>query len=209
MVPPVMAGRTRPIREGHSVALVMAGLPSDVTDLIADERVTFLRRARRQYIGRIEDGEVKLALRRSVEAAGKTIEPEALELAAASIGGFAYMLQLVGYFMWEEARMSQTITAEDARRGIAEAREDFRRGVLEATVREMSEKDLAFALAMLDDSDGSRLVDIAARMDVTNGYASTYKRRLLKKGVVGERPGGRLDFDIPLFREYLDEFYTE
>ena len=177
MVPPVMAGRTRPIREGYSVALVMAGLPSDVTDLIADERVTFLRRARQQYIGRIEDGEVKLALRRSVEAVGKTIEPEALEFAAASIGGFAYMLQLVGYFMWEEAWMS--------------------------------EKDLAFALAMLDDSDGSRLVDIAARMDVTNGYASTYKRRLLKKGVVGERPGGRLDFDIPLLREYLDEFYTE
>ncbi len=81
----------------------MAGLPSDVTDLIADERVTFLRRARQQYIGRIEDGEVKLALRRSVEAIGKTIEAEALELAAASIGGFAYMLQLVGYFMWEEA----------------------------------------------------------------------------------------------------------
>ncbi len=80
----------------------MAGLPSDVTDLIVDERVTFLRRARQQYIGRIEDGEVKLALRRSVEAAGKTIEPEALELATASIGGFAYMLQLVGYFMWEE-----------------------------------------------------------------------------------------------------------
>lgn len=81
----------------------MAGLPSVVTDLIADERVTFLRRARQQYIGRIEDGEVKLALRRSVEAVGKTIEAEALELAAASIGGFAYMLQLVGYFMWEEA----------------------------------------------------------------------------------------------------------
>lgn len=76
-------------------------------------------------------------------------------------------------------------------------------------MREMPEKDLAFALAMLDDSYGSRLVDIAARMDVTNGYASTYKRRLLKKGVVGERPGGRLDFDIPLLREYLDEFYTE
>lgn len=61
----------------------------------------------------------------------------------------------------------------------------------------------------VDDSDGSRLVDIAARMDAINGYASTYKRRLLKKGVVGERPGGRLDFDIPLLREYLDEFYTE
>lgn len=76
-------------------------------------------------------------------------------------------------------------------------------------MREMSEKDLAFALAMLDDSDGRRLVGIAARMDVTNGYASTHKRRLLKKGVVGERPGGRLDFDISLLREYLDEFYTE
>lgn len=196
------------IREGYRVALVMAGLPTDVTDLISDERVTFLRRARQQHIGRISDGEVRVALRRTVESAGKRIDTDALDTAVKAAGGFAYMMQLVGYFIWEEAWNETCITSEAAHKGVAEAQEDFTRGVIEATCREMSDKDLEFALAMLPDSKGSRLGDIAQRMGVTNGYASTYKRRLLKQGVIGERPGGLLDFDIPLLRPYLANLQT-
>lgn len=47
---------------------------------------------------------------------------------------------------------------------------------------------------------------LAGRMGVSNGYVSTYKRRLLGQGVIGERPGGLLDFDNPLMRAYLSEF---
>lgn len=50
------------------------------------------------------------------------------------------------------------------------------------------------------------LPPVAGRMGVSNGYASTYKWRLLGQGVIGERPGGLLDFDIPLMRAYLSEF---
>ena len=32
-----------------------------------------------------------------------------------------------------------------------------------------------------------------------------YKSRLLSRGVIGERPDGTLDFDLPGFREYLGE----
>lgn len=200
-------GGARPIASGDGEGVRgRAGLLCDVTALISDERASFLRRARQRHIGRIDETEVRLALRRTIESAGKTIEDAALGSATRATDGFAYMLQLVGYFAWEEAWGRETLDSASVARGIEEAREDFSRGVLDATYREMSRKDREFALAMLKDEHGSRLTDIAGRMGVSNGYASTYKRRLLGQGVIGERPGGLLDFDIPLMRAYLSEF---
>lgn len=197
------------VREGLSVALVMAGLPMEVTDLVEDRRVTFLRRARQRYLGPIEEREVRQAFARTVESAGKRIESDALDVAVAATDGFAYMMQLVGYFTWSESGEEEIIRRDHAERGVRLARGDFRRGVLDATYNEMSEKDRSFARAMLVDDQGSRLSDIAKRMGKSSGYASTYKRRLLKQGVIGERPGGLVDFDLPFMREYLEEVPAE
>lgn len=193
------------VREGKKVSLVMAGLPMNVTDLVDDERITFLRRARQQHLGRISDPEIRRAFRKTVENAGKTIADNALDLTVAASGGFAYMMQLVGYFTWAESDTSKEITEQHAKAGIAQAQDDFRRGVLEATYREMSEGDRAFALAMLPDDHGSKLSDVAKRMGKRTNYASTYKTRLLKQGVIEEQTGNTFDFAIPFLREYLSE----
>ena len=173
------------ISGGHRVALVMAGLSMEVTDLIDDRRVTFPRRARLRHLGRIGDAEVRQAFARTVRSAEKDIEPQALSEAVAAVDGFAYLMQLVGYFTWMEAEDSQTIALDHAEQGVSAARDDFRRGVLEATYREMSAGDRAFARSMLPDNHGSKLADVARRMGRTTSYASTYKRRLLKQGPAG------------------------
>lgn len=193
------------VRARLPVALSMAGLPVNVGDLVGDRRVSFLRRARQFVLGPISDVEVSRAFRQTVVQAGKGIDDEALALATEAAQGFPYMMQLVGYFMWAESAVEDLITPEGARRGILDAREDFRTGVLERTWHEMSAGDRNFARAMLPDEGGSTLTDIARRMGKGTNYASTYKRRLMRAGVIGERPGGRLDFDIPLMRAYLAE----
>ena len=193
------------VREGRQVALVMAGLPMNVTDLIEDERITFLRRARQRHLGRIGDADIKRTYRRTVESAGKHFEDEALDIAVGAADGFAYMMQLVGYFAWEESFESEVITSAHVRRGVAEARDDFERGVLSAIYREMSRGDRAFARAMLPDKENSRLVDIARRMGKGTNYASTYKTRLLKHGVIEEGARGTVSFAVPFFREYLQQ----
>ena len=71
--------------------------------------------------------------------------------------------------------------------------------------RELSDKDIEFLLAMLPDSGPSRVSEIAKRMGVASNYASQYKRRLLEDGVIGERGRGLVGFDIPAFREFLNE----
>ena len=49
------------------------------------------------------------------------------------------------------------------------------------------------------------LAEVAKRMGVASNYGSQYKRRLLEDGVIGERGRGLVGFDIPAFREFLNE----
>jgi hypothetical protein len=191
------------VRAGFNVALVMAGLPANVTDFVEDSRVAFIRRARQQYLETIHDAEVARAFRKTIERGGKSIDEDALAVIVEASAGFPYMMQLVGYFTWIESNESQVIRLEQARRGASNAQEDFRRGVLERTWREMSKGDRAFALAMLPDMHGSTLGEVAKRMGRATNYASTYKRRLMHQGIIGERAGNTFDFDIPLMREYM------
>lgn len=193
------------IRRGHNVALVMAGLPSNVTELVEDRRVSFLRRARQYQLGIIKNTDVERAFRKTLEQASASIDDEALETAVAASHGFPYMIQLVGYCMWTESGNSLRITVEDAVLGARDAERDFRVGILDRTWNEMSKGDRAFALAMLPDDGDSTLTGVAARMGRGTNYASTYKRRLLRQGIIGERPGGTFDFDIPLMRSFLKD----
>ena len=194
------------VRAGFVAALVMAGLPANVTDLVEDDRVSFLRRARQQHLGVIGDAEVALAVRKTVEGAGKSIDDDALDIVVSASAGFPYMIQLVGYFTWAESGDDLRINALHAQRGSRAAQDDFRRGVLDRTWREMSKGDRAFAAAMAPDEGGSTLTAVAKRMGRGTNYASTYKKRLMRQGIIGERPGDTFDFDIPLMREYLKEF---
>lgn len=191
------------VRNGFNVALVMAGLPAHVTNLIGDGRVSFLRRARQRHLGTIPAGDVSRAFRKTVERGGKRIGDDALEVAVEAAQGFPYMMQLVGYFMWAESDEAVRISRADAQRGSEAAKEDFRVGVLERTWREMSKGDRTFAVAMLPDDGDSTLTEVAKRMGRGTNYASTYKKRLMNQGVIGERAGDTFDFDIPLMRDYL------
>ena len=191
------------VQEDRKVALVMAGLPHQVAELVDDKSVSFLRRARLRRLGRVRDADVEIALRKTVLDAGGDIGDDALLACVDAAGGFPYMMQLVGFWAWDSSTDGR-ITAEAAQRGIRLARQEIKEGVFDATYRELSNGDLRFLKAMLPDSRGSTLPDISVRMGVKSNYSTKYKARLLNRGVIGERPDGTLDFDLPGFREYLE-----
>ena len=58
------------IREGRKVALLLAGLPGEVSSLLQDRSVSFFRRACQHHLGRIEDYEIALAMKRTIETRG-------------------------------------------------------------------------------------------------------------------------------------------
>lgn len=191
------------VREDRKVALLMAGLPQKVSALLNDRSVSFLRRASQQRLGRIEDYEVEEAFRRTVEEFGKKVDDDAMALAVEAIGGFPYMMQLVGFRAWQRAEGKGSIDAEAMESGIAMAGKDMESRVLRATLDELSEGDLAFLEAMLSDEASSATADIAGRMGKSASYVSTYRRRLLEQGVIESRARGHVSFALPLLREYL------
>jgi hypothetical protein len=42
-------------------------------------------------------------------------------------------------------------------------------------------------------------------MNVTPKYAGTYRARLIEQGIIGSRGHGKVAFDLPMFREYLQK----
>ena len=192
------------VQEDRKVALVMAGLPHQVFALMNDTSVSFLRRSRLHRLGRIGDADIESAMRKTILDAEGGIDEDALAACVEASDGFPYMMQLVGYWSWDSAREGH-LALEHARRGIRIAHQEMRAGVYDATYRELSKGDLRFLAAMLPDDGESRLADISSRMGVKSNYATKYKSRLLDRGVIGDRGGGSLGFDLPGFKDYLKE----
>lgn len=191
------------VREDRKVALLMAGLPHNVSGLVSGESTSFLRRAFRHDLGSIPPEDIENAFRITLERNGKGIEDDALAKAVRAADGFPYMFQLVGYRMWNASEGRDVITAADVDAGVRLARGELRRQVLDATYNDLSDGDVAFLRAMLEDEKSSSAADLAARLDKPSGHVSTYKRRLLESGVIEEAARGRLRFSLPGFREYL------
>ncbi len=197
------------IREGVKISLIMAGLPANTDRLLSHESVSFLRRARVHRLGRVRDTEIERAFSKTLSSSGKTIAESSLEKAVKAAFGFPYMMQLVGFAMWENSGQRDEISLQDVEAGINQARKDLEHGVLDSTMRELSRGDCRFLAAMLPDREYSRLSDIGKRMKKSSGYISTYKNRMLLAGIIEEQPGNTLEFSLPFFREYFAEHYHE
>ena len=193
------------VREQRRIALVMAGLPNNISALLNDKSVSFLRRAQQHKLGAIPDPDVREAFRETAAIGGREVASDALEACVSAIGGYPYMLQLVGFRCWQASNLSGIISAEAAKRGIEDAHEDFRSHILEPTFRELSEMDLRFVEAMLVDKRESRISDIAKRMDVESRYASKYRSRLLAEGVIEQVARGIVRFALPEFKAFAQE----
>ena len=195
------------VRERREVALLMAGLPGKTLRMIQDKDISFVRRAFQHKLDLIAIADVKTAIRKTVESSGREIGNGALDMAAAYTKGFPFLIQLVGYHTWRQSPERKGITIEDVESGIECSEEYMERMILDTTVRELSEKDLEFLLAMLPDSAESKMNDITERMGVTTSLAGQYRLRLIKQGVIEEYGRGRVQTTMPLIKECLKKHF--
>ena len=191
------------VRERRDVALLLAGLPHNVSLLLDDESVSFLRRAFRHTMDSIDVNDIADAMRETVEGAGRTIDPDALNVAAEAAGGYAFLIQLIGYHLWRAHPGETRISLDDARSAIAFAERDMERMVLEPTVRSLTPREVEYLQAMAQDEGVSSVKDVAERMGIDTNNASKVRKRLVEHGLIGSRGRGRVGFDMPMVREYL------
>lgn len=193
------------IRENRKAALLMAGLPQQVSLLLKDKSVSFLRRAQYRKLGRIPDGAAETAFEETITQSGRTIDAKALRTAVKEADGFPYMIQLVGYRTLQQNPQAIPVSAEDVRTGARWARRDLTDHVFRTTYEELSAGDKKYLSAMLPDKNASSTAEIARRMECSAGYASKYRQRLMEQGIIRSAGRGSVKFDMPGFREFLEE----
>lgn len=193
------------IREKRNVSIVFAGLPQMISDLFDDEVITFLRRARTNVLANVPIDEVKESFAQTFEDSGMSLDTSLVEKAAVATAGYPYMIQLVGYYIWDaaDARESTVIFKEDVDEGIREARVDLDNAVCVPELHGLSKNDKAYLEAMAVSDGPSGTSEVAKRMGRSAKYAATYRKRLLDAYVIRQTDRGEVDFAVPFLREYL------
>lgn len=181
-------------REQRPIAFAGAALPPFEEYIETEDQSAFLTRCSRHDIGELNHTDTRLALSVAINQQGRTIDDDALAAAVLATSGYAFMVQLVGFYSWAAAPAgSSTITREHVQSGIAEANRRVSRLVLAPIWRELSAVDRRFLRAMAADNGESRLAEIAQRLGVDVNYAGVYRHRLIRAGIIVATARGRVD----------------
>ena len=137
-------------------------------DLINGKALTFLRRALPEDLAPINQVEVALSMGDSFVATGLTIEDNLLSRAAKATQGYAYLVHLGGYSIWQRANLhrakSAIVSERDVTEGIALAEARFHDVVHEPAISGLGLNDIKYLLAMCEDKQQSKSSEIARRM---------------------------------------------
>ncbi|GHU65289.1 ATPase AAA [Clostridia bacterium] len=188
-----------------NVCLIMAGLPHNIDNLFKDKVISFIRRSRKQELGLIDMSEVFYTLRETIETEGKTIDADALKIMTEETAGFPYLIQLIGYEVWQVSGDKKNIRRKDAEDGIRNAQRYIVSSVIELTLNDLSDKDREFLVAVSQLDTPADMSLIAQKLNVDSRYISQYRLRLIKEGVITSVKRGFVDFVLPQFRKYLRE----
>ena len=198
--------RDVPDSRKKGVALVFAALPSLMDELLNDRVLAFLRRSMQRELAEVSLPDVRSAYVETVRESGKAISEEDALAAARAACGYPYMIQLIGYYMWQaaERRGSRVIESADVEAGISDAVLAFGDAVCAPLLDGLTPAQRAFVQAMAaDDPEPSRLSDIAERTRRSMSWANKYRASLIKERVVEPEGRGLLRLTTPHLAEYI------
>ena len=194
------------VGDGKNIAVVMAGLPSAISNVLNDEVLTFLNRAIRETLDVVSVGQVRAYYATTFKELGIAVTNDLLSRAAEVTRGFPYLLQLVGYYLVEYSG-GESIDEEVFANAVESALMDLDHNVFDATLRPLSAGDVEFLCAMAPDGDVSTTAEVQRRFGGGKNRFQPYRARLIEAGVVCAPQRGVLEFTVPYLSEYLTRCY--
>jgi hypothetical protein len=186
-------------RQGHPIAIVMAGLPAD-----AEREPTFIRRSHKPELSLfVDDDDIRYGFEQTARLEGWRFNRDALARAVHHAAGVPYMMQLVGHAAVETAREAQrqTITAHDVTTAAMTAASQFAASV--SAHLDVTRLQMRYLMAMAIDDDASATGTIARRLKLTASHANTYRDGLIKAGVITAPRHGYVTFSDHWLRAIL------
>lgn len=195
------------VGKGANIALIMAGLPSAVSETLNNPVLTFLNRASRIKLEPIRIADISAYYYQCFQKIGLKMDLTAVQRAAKETKGSPYMMQLIGHYLTLYADDTGRIDDITTELALSAAKTEYMNDICSAALHGTSVKDREFLCAMLEDPVQSRTKELAERMQVSNSHVQTYKKRLIDAGIIKQIERGIICYDVPMLREYLTEHY--
>ena len=193
-------------RNGEDIKLILAGLPNGIDELLKEKKLSYLRRAGRIVLEKLRTDEVMELFTEAFINEDTIRDREGvLHRAAEATAGYPYLVQLIGYYLSKEKDIDDKTTDK----AIFLAKIELYKNIHGPLVWSLSSKDRMFLWAMAQDEGHSEFGEITRRMNVSAGYASKYRERLINAGVIYSSAYGELAFTLPFMREYVEKEFIE
>lgn len=196
-------------RDDADIAFVAAGLPSGIEDLLQLDSTTFLRRAERVSLGRLDSDTTQDIFQKTAELGLRRMDEDAAVHAADMSHGYPYLIQTIGSVAWAKARLdnSDTITIRHVEEAGAESIRRIGRQVHAPSLRNVPPKQIEFLIAMAALApDGAPVAtkDIASRMGRQLSGVSQLRHDLIYRELITPVTTGQVEFTLPYLADHLN-----
>ena len=194
---------------GLDVAVAFAGLPSAVSSTLKNKVLTFLNRSMKIYLPPLRESEIFSFYRMVFRENGIQITDALCKKVSEATDGSPYMMQLIGHHIIKNISEEEEVTKEVMDTAIALSIEDYYNDICETVLKDLSERDIEFLLAMSKDDKASKASDMIDRLNMSNANYQQYKNRLRDAGVIDQERRGVVVITVPRMKEYLRRKYGE
>ena len=150
-----------------------------------------------------------MAGRHAFAASGLKLSDDQLELMARATQGYAYLIQLIGYYVWRFADLHRfdtvAVSEDDVRLGVENAMQRFHEVVHEPAISHITKGAMEYLVAMAQIGERSSTAEVSERMGREPKGTSSFRRSLIQREVIQSPVRGYIEFSVPFLREYILE----
>lgn len=204
-------------RKGHDIMVAVAGLPYAREEIIHYKGCTYMRRAAHEEIGLFDRAEVREAF---VGAMGRTeglsLDDAALNRLVAASMGQPYLVQLLGYYVVGKAIGegyvgSHVIGEEEVQPMVPLAVQTYKARALVPLLSELGPLETDYLGSMsrvMDARHVAQTSEVARQLGKEQQQLSRARDNLLRNGIIIAPQRGKVRFNIPYLRDYVQEGHT-
>lgn len=199
-------------RDGRDVAFAAAGLPDGVATLLQHPGTTFLRRAQHTVLAPMTPTETLTVLDETALQGAVHIPADVLHDAAALTRGYPFLIQLLGYHLFERAiRRDQLVSHDDLGAVTPDVLRTLGDLVHQPALLHLPTAELEYLEAMAEVQDGQQAVPsaaIAQRLGKSLQQVSMVRQKLIDRELIYSPRRGALNFVIPHMGSHLKQRAT-
>jgi len=190
--------------QDYPVAMIMTGLPKNISELQNDHVLTFLLRSARVELQPLDLITVKYCYKDTFAKAGLKTEEAVLTRMTLMTQGYAYAFQLLGYLIWNAGRRVIDEAVLDA---ITDPYKlSLFRNVYSKIYSDLTSVEKNFVGVMARSPENMVSTgNLADGLGKSKGYVSTYRLRLLNDQIIRSESRGTVSFALPFFKDYVLE----